>query len=299
MKKAALCALVLAAVPATAYADPIPERIVAMLQSAVADNDPAEIAATVKLAKQTNPASAAEIDALVAQLQANAAARQQDKLTHMSLLEGWTGQGEAGITNSTGNTRSTALALGLHFARTGLRWDHAFDATVDYQRTDGIESQSRYFAGYSGHYKFDGPLYGVGVLSWEGDRFSGFNSRLTESIGLGYQVLQLPDMQLAVEAGPALRQTDYIAGGSENSVAGRASVNYKWDILPSLSFTEVATYYGESRDSTVTSDTGLTAQLIGALSARLSYHVQYETNPPLALEKVDTITRLTLVYSFI
>jgi putative salt-induced outer membrane protein len=42
----------------------------------------------------------------------------------------------------------------------------------------------------------------------------------------------------------------------------------------------------------------LTVNLIGALSARASYHVQYETNPPLGLDQADTLTRLTLVYSF-
>jgi putative salt-induced outer membrane protein len=293
-----LVAATLAVFPAAAHADPVPGRVADMLKAAVDDGDPAELAATAKVAKKTNPASAAEIDAMVASLQAEADAAHKAKLARQGFFEGWTGQGEAGLASSTGNTRSTDLALGLHFSRIGLNWDHALDATVDYQRTNGIESKSRYFAGYSGRYKFDGPLYGVGVLSWEGDRFMGFDSRMSESIGLGYAILQSPDMQLSIEAGPALRQTDYISGGSENSFAGRAAINYKWDILPSLAFTQSVSYYGESRDSTVISDTGLTANLIGALSARLSYHVQYESNPPLGLQNTDTTSRLTLVYNF-
>jgi putative salt-induced outer membrane protein len=141
-------------------------------------------------------------------------------------------------------------------------------------------------------------MYALGLLSWEDSRFSGFDSRLSEAIGLGYSILQEPDMTLSVEAGPALRQTHYIIGPSENNFAGRASVNYLWKILPDLTFTEVVSFYGESRDNTLTSDTGLTANLIGSLAARLSYHVNYESNPPLALQTTDTITRLTLVYSF-
>lgn len=286
------------AFPAAAFAAPVPDKVAEMIQAAAADGDAAELAATVKAAKKANPASTAEIDTLVSQIQAQAAARHRAELAQNGFFEGWSGQGEAGIANSTGNTRSTSLALGLNFLRSGLNWDHAVNATVDYQRDNGIETKSRYFAGYNAHYKFDDDFYALGLLSWEGDRFSGFNSRLSESLGLGYMVLSEPDMTLSIEAGPALRQTDYIVGGSENSFAGRAAVNYSWTILPDLVFTEAASFYGESRDSTLVSDTGLTTRLVGALSLRASYHVQYETNPPLALQKTDATTRLTLVYSF-
>lgn len=291
-------AALLLAFPAAANADPIPAKVADMIRTAVDGGDPADVAATVKIAKKSNPGSASEIDALVAQLQADAAARRRADLEQKSFFEGWTGEGQAGFSNATGNTHSTDVALGLTFSRIGLQWDHILNATADYQRQNGVESQSRYFASYTGHYKFDDRLYAFGLLSWEDARFSGFDSRLSEAAGLGYSILQGPDMTLSVEAGPALRQTHYIVGGSENRLAGRASVNYLWQILPDLAFTEVVTFYGESRDSTLTSDTGLTANLIGALAARLSYHVGYESNPPLGLQTTDTLTRLTLVYSF-
>jgi putative salt-induced outer membrane protein len=213
-------------------------------------------------------------------------------------FDGWSGQGELGASSSSGNTRSTTLALGLNFARHGLFWDHVFNASADYQRDNGIESKGRYFASYSGHYNYSDRMYALGLLSWEADRFSGFDSRMSEAVGLGYFFLKGPSMTLSLEAGPALRQTDYLLGRSENEIAGRTSVNYLWNILPNLVLTEVMSYYGQSHDSTLTSDTGLTVNLIGALSARASYHVQYETNPPLGLDQADTLTRLTLVYSF-
>lgn len=297
-RSAFIATALLLALSTTANAQPIPDKVADMIRAAVDGGDPAELAATIKLAKKTNPHSVAEIDALVAQLQADAAARHHAELERKGFFEGWTGQGQAGFSNATGNTRSTDIALGLNFSRIGLDWDHTFDATVDYQRQNGVESQSRYFASYDSHYKFNDRFYAVGLLSWEDARFSGFNSRLSEAVGLGYSILQDPDMTLSVEAGPALRQTHYIVGPSENDFAGRASINYLWKILPDLTFTQVVTFYGESRDNTLTSDTGLTANLIGSLAARLSYHLDYESNPPLALQTTDTITRLTLVYSF-
>src|SRR5215469_16333416 len=274
-------ASLLLTIPAAANADPVPEKVADMIKAAVDDSDAAELAATVKLAKKTNPRSTQEIDALVARLQAEAAARHRAELEQKGFFEGWKGDGQLGFSNSMGNTHSTNVALGLDFSRIGLKWDHILNATADYQRQNGVENQSRYFAGYSSHYKFNDRFYSFGLLSWEDARFSGFDSRFTESLGLGYVILQQPDMTLSVEAGPALRQTHYIVGPSKNGFAGRASANYLWKILPDLTFTEVLSFYGESGDNTVTSDTGLTANLIGALSARLSYHVNYESNPPM------------------
>lgn len=298
LKRSVCAAALLMAFSATAHADPVPAKVADMIRAAVDGGDPVELTAAITLAKKTNPRSVGEIDALAARLQADAAARQRAELAQKGFFEGWTGQGQAGFSNATGNTHNSSVSLGLAFSRIGLEWDHIFNATADYQRQNGVESQSRYFASYAGHYKFSDRFYGIGLLSWENARFSGFDRRLSESVGLGYSLLQGPDMTLSVEGGPALRQTHYIVGPSENQFAGRASVNYLWNILPDLAFTQVVTFYGESRDNTLTSDTGLTANLIGSLAARLSYHVGYESNPLPGLQTTDTLTRLTLVYSF-
>lgn len=161
-----------------------------------------------------------------------------------------------------------------------------------------MESKDRHFVSYEADYKFDGPLYATGLVSWEGDRFSGFDSRFSESLGLGYTLLKTDTMNLALTAGPALRQTRYVVGGSDSTLAGRAGASYAWTVLPKLIFTEDASFYGESRNSTLTSNTALTMNVIAALSARASFRVRYESNPPLALENTDTTSTLTLVYAF-
>jgi len=40
------------------------------------------------------------------------------------------------------------------------------------------------------------------------------------------------------------------------------------------------------------------AKLLGALSARFSYTIEHETNPPVGRIKTDTLSRATLVYDF-
>jgi putative salt-induced outer membrane protein len=291
-------AVILAVHPLAASAQPIPEPVKAMIAAAARSGNAAALQSVISLAKKTNPQSAAEIDALAQQIQAEAERRRRYRLERQGFFNGWTGQGEFGASNSTGNTRTTGLSLGLSMTRDGLSWKHSLNATVDYQRDKGVEDKDRYFAGWESDYNVTKRLYTLGLLSWEDDRFAGFTSRLSESLGLGYSLIKSPRMTLSLEGGPALRQTDYIVGDSEAKFAGRAAAHYLWTIMPNLIFAEDVSFYGQSQDSTVTSDTGLTVNLIGALSARLSYHVQYESNPADALENTDTTSRVTLVYSF-
>ncbi|MDR2189179.1 MAG: DUF481 domain-containing protein [Azonexus sp.] len=293
---AALIATPALAAPISA---PLPAPVAEMIRAAVASGNAITLTAVVETAKKTNPDAIAEIDALTARFKAETEARHKEKLARQEALDGWKGQGEAGAANTTGNTEGTNAALGLHFTREGLRWDQTFDITADYQRSDGVTTKSRYFAAYNARYKFDGPFYATGLLSWENNRFAGFRRRLTESLGFGYTIIDSPDLTLSAEGGPALRQTRHVEdNATDNSIALRAAVRNRWAILPTLTFTEDFSYYADSRNSTIVSETALNVALTGTLSARLSYLIQYESDPPPPLENTDTLTRLTLVYSF-
>jgi putative salt-induced outer membrane protein len=280
------------------HAEPIPAQTELLLRTA-ADKSDAALGSTADVAKKAFPKSAKEIDALVKQLRATAARRHQEKLRHLGLLRGWKGHGQVGASTTSGNTRSTGLAVGLDFSRDGLKWTHAFNATFDYQRDNGVETKSRYFGSYQANYRFNERLYLLGLTSWESDRFSGFDSRSTESLGFGYTLIRGPKITLAVEGGPALRQTDFIPAGPKNTIASRAALNSAWSVLPNLHLTENMSYYNEDKDGTFTSNTALTVGLIGSLSVQASYLAQYENTPvTVLLHRYNSTARTTLVYSF-
>lgn len=286
----------MAATPA--YASSLPDSVAAMIRAAAETGDAATLKTTADLARKTNPDATAEIDALVAQLQKKADDERLAKMKSQGFFQGWKGQGQAGATITSGNTSNKGVSLGLNLHKEGIKWRHAILATVDYARQDGVTSQNRYFASYEANYKLTDRLYAVGLGSWEKDRFSGFNRRFSETAGLGYTLIKQPNMTLNLEAGAALRQTSYITGISDNRFAGRGALDYSWTITPGVIFTENATVYGQSDNSTFTSTTALTMKVRGALSAQASFLVDHETNPPLGLKKTDTTSRLTLVYAF-
>ena len=54
----------------------------------------------------------------------------------------------------------------------------------------------------------------------------------------------------------------------------------------------------ETGDSSVVATTSLDSRLLGPLKARLSYDVNYESNPIADAKNLDTVSRATLVYGF-
>ena len=81
--------LTLALLATPAIAEPIPPAVEAMIDAA---SSPEERAVVAGIAKKTNPASAAEIDAKLSAINAAAAKAREEKLASQRFLEGWSGQ---------------------------------------------------------------------------------------------------------------------------------------------------------------------------------------------------------------
>lgn len=283
-------------VAGSAAAAPIPDAVAAMIDAAAGDE--AQLKIVADLAKKTNPQSVTEIDAKLGAIAAANATAKEEKLASQGVFEGWSGSGEAGAFLSTGNTDTQGVALGLALSKETRKWKHTLRGAVDYQRQDGVTTRERYFAGYEGHYNISDNLYALGTLSYERDQFSGFDRRFSQSLGLGYKVINTETLRLALEAGPALRQTKFTDGVSSNTFAARGALDFWWQIGPGFELTENATVFYDSFNTSFQSITALTAKLTGAFSARASFQFNSESNPPLDRRNTDTITRLTLVYAF-
>jgi len=294
MTRAAFALIALLATPA--LADPIPPQVAAMIEAAAGNPDHLKVVADI--ARKTNPASVAEIDARVAEINAAAAKAREEQLASQGALDGWTGNGELGGFISSGNTENRGLAVGVNLTKETRHWKHGLRGIVDYQEDQGVTSRERYFAGYEGNWKFTPRGFVVLALNYEKDRFTGFTSRFTEALGLGYRLVDGRRLTIAVDGGPALRQTMFTDGSSQSELALRAALSGKWVITPAISFTETATYYSDQRNSSLLSLSQLTARLNGRLSARMSFQINNESNPPPGRENTDTVTRATLVYNF-
>jgi len=286
-----------------AVALPPPAR--RMVETAIKEGNEAAIKSVATLARKLYPDGVAQIDALVAQHDAEvaeakaiAAREKAEALANAALLDNWKGQIEAGASRSTGNTRSLGVYGSLKLTKEGLHWRHEISARADFQQTAGETTAERFNAAWQPNYKFGDRLYAYGLGQYEHDRLLGYDSRYTAGAGIGYTVVSEKDLKVDFEGGPALRLTDYIDEPERTTVAGRASMNIKWKITPTLDFSQNAAVYLESGNNNAVATTALDTKLIGALKARFSYNLTYERNAPAPRDKLDTLTRATLVYSF-
>lgn len=291
-----LTTLVMLALPTGLIAAPLPAEVARMI--ATAGETPGALAAVAEVARRTYPESLNEIDAQVGALTSRAEEERIARITALRFRDGWTGEGQAGGFVSTGNSEDVGASGGLTFRKETLRWRHEIKATGDYQRSNGAVSKERYFAGYAGQWKLNGRTFVALAASGERDRFAGFNSRFTESVGVGYRLLEGPDLRLDVQAGPALRQTDYDNQSDEVAFSARFGGDLSWTIRPDLVFTQNTSLFLDSVNSSLVSTTALTTKLRGDLSARAAFDVRTESEPPAGRAHTDTTTRATLVYSF-
>ncbi len=312
MRKFLLPVLFTATVPAHAE---LPEGVQAMIDAAIATGDKTKVATVIEIARQTNPADAEQIDrqyrAFVEQdtsAKQKAAKAKEAEIRSAGLLEHWSGDAQIGASHSTGKRETVGASVALKLKRDGIDWSHRVRATADFQRTAGRTDREQYMLAYEPRYQISKPLFTYGLAQFEHDRVQGLSARYVVSGGLGYKIIDKDGLHLSTKAGPALRRTEFSAGGSEERLAGLLALDFDWRIVDGLTLTQSTDVTAESANSaTVVVDsantsinllTGLEAKVSDRLSTRFSYQIDYDSSPPDGAVTTDTISRFSLVYGF-
>ncbi len=301
---AAVTATYLTALPTAAHAE-LPAPVRAMIDAALASGDDNTVRTVIDLARTTNPDDASDLDAIlaayetdIAAAEAQTAANQEAEIRNAGLFDNWSGQGQLGAFRSTGNASNTGVTAGLKLERVGIDWRHKLTGLVDYQENNGVTTREQFLAAYEANYNLSDRMFVYGLAQYERDTFQGFSARYSASGGIGYRLIENDAMQLSVKAGPAYRQTQFVGGASDSSIAGLGALDFDWQIAENLKLTQDANAFVQSSNNTFVSTTGLTAALGGGLSASLSYTLEHDTDPPLGAVQTDTLSRITIIYDF-
>ena len=302
-------------VTASPLAAALPEPVRAMIDAAIATGDEKKVATVVEIAKATNNADVAEIDALHAAFREQQATLAKDRevaereaIRNAGMFDLWTGRGEIGGFRSTGNTDTLGLTGAIALDRKGIDWRHKLNTRVDYQRSGGRTTREKVFVAYEPRYDIRDGMFAYGLAQYERDRFQGFDGRYALSGGLGSSLVDTNTLDLSVKAGPALRYTQTTSGRDDLRLAGLLGVDFDWRITDRLKLTQdtnavtetggAAVAIIDSRSTTLNLITGLEAKVSERLSTRFSYAVDYDSNPPPGKLNTDTISRFSFVYGF-
>lgn len=277
----------------------------AMIEEAIRSDDAVTVAAVVKIALKTQPYDEQEIREMQrvyndrkAKALADRTAAERERIRRAHLLDLWKGQIELGAFRATGNTNNFGFTGAFKLNRKGLDWEHSIQVNADYQEDAGTVTREQFGAAYQPRYTLNDRLFTYGRLQYERDRIQGFNDRYSLSGGLGYRLIERKKLTLSLEAGPALRRTNFVTAPNETALSALTSLDLDWNINPTIKLSEDASSYIEPGNSTFTSATAIEAGMAKGLKAKFSYSIEHETSPPAGTLNTDTISRFSLVYGF-
>jgi len=213
----------------------------------------------------------------------------------------WAGKATLGYLATSGNTDNSTLNSGFEISYTSGDWKHLFGARAINSTQDEVTTAEAYEANWKSERSLSEYNYLFGQLDWRKDRFSGYDTQFSQTVGYGRRLIDKEKHKLNVEIGAGARQSDLADGTEESETIIRGGLGYLWQISETAAFTQDFTVETGDTNTYTESKTALSAQLVGNLALVASYTIKRNSDVPVALppiEKTDTYTALSLEYAF-
>jgi putative salt-induced outer membrane protein len=211
----------------------------------------------------------------------------------------WTTTTGLGYVNTSGNTNTETLIFRFDTAYEIEKWKHAASFETLKASTEDVTTADRKLFTAQSNYKFRPRDYFYGNVSYEDDKFSGFEYQAKLSLGYGRKIILTERHELDGEIGPGYRNFKVDnAPSSEDEALLRLAGLYKWKISSYSEFNQdLIGDFGEDQTEW-RSVTGLRTSIYESLALRLAYTVRYLDVVPVGNENYDRTTSITLDYTF-
>lgn len=224
------------------------------------------------------------------------------------ITAGWSGEASLTGSQTTGNTETTDVGLGLKLNKETDVWRHKFKALADFGRVSGVNNKQRFALGYQIDRDINERTYIYGNADYFNDDFGAFRQGYFLGGGLGYKVILPEPVSWNLEGGLGYRnqtEQDFIDdttglltdGNSTNELAVRAFSDFDWVLNDNVSAYNDTEIIWSSSDTYIWNEIGITATLAGNLAARASFRIDTHSDVPDGTEKTDTVTRFGIVYT--
>ena len=223
---------------------------------------------------------------------------------------GWGGEAELGYVQTNGNSETQTLNAVLGGEHTSVSWINSirFEALNTSQNSE--TSAEKYYVIQKNDYKVSDRAYAFALGTYENDRFSGFEYQTTFTGGYGHKLIQSDRFELAVEIGPGYRfdkiedtvdeDTGEVIkeGQTDEYLTGRFAEVLAWQLSKTAELEQELVVEGGSENTFYNFDVAIKTQVVGQLSMKVSYGLQYTENVNEGKENTDSESAVTLVYEF-
>ncbi len=213
-------------------------------------------------------------------------------------IDGWKGSVEGGLDIYSGNTSSTNLYGKAAVAKEIGKWTHGGFAEAFNQEQSDVRTGEKYRAGLNTRYDFTERFFGFGEVEYNKDRFSGYDYRVHEDVGVGYIFLDGDKWYWDGLVGAGMQHTKDITGDSNDSWLAKVGTNVDYQFNENVSFHQKAeALFSEDLD-TYRSDSSVKSKISDSLSFRAGYKIEKLSSVPAGRKKSDSHTYLGVVYDF-
>jgi len=214
----------------------------------------------------------------------------------------WRGNAGAAASFTSGNTSSETLAFSGDLVRATTADKITLLGNVNYGRAkvDGVKRTNTDKWGLSGQYDWNlsSQLYAFGKGALESDKIAKLSLRATGAGGVGYKLIDSPEMAFNVFGGAAYSTDKYTetqtVGSKTDTRFSRTSLlvgeEYSQQLATSTSFKErLEVYPGITGDKATLAkfSAGLAVAMSSSLSLTVGMTVDYNSKPPVGLKKQD------------
>jgi len=212
--------------------------------------------------------------------------------------KGITGSAEFGMVITSGNTDNSTTNGKFEISNDTEQWLHFGSLNVIAAETDNTSTAERYLLNLKSDYKLDETQFLFASLSYDVDKFSGFDSQTTFAVGYGRNFYNTETFKLSAEVGPGYRVNELETGEDESETVLHLGAKSKYVLNENSHFVGDLSLDSGSDQTITIIDLGYVNKLSNTLALKLGYNYKNSSEVPVGTEKTDTITSVSLLYSF-
>ena len=211
---------------------------------------------------------------------------------------GWSGKATLGYLATSGNTENSTLNTAFEVGFKTGKWAHLYKAAAINAMENKVTTAEAYDTSWKSERNLTDKDFLFGRLHWRKDRFGGFDTQFSQTVGYGRRLIDTDKHKLNGELGVGARQSEDQSGFKDDETVYRGGLDYKWQLSETAEFRQDLTAESGEANTYVESVTALSAKLLGDLALVASYTIKHNTDAPPLTEKTDTYTALSLEYAF-
>ena len=203
-----------------------------------------------------------------------------------------------GYLATSGNTETKSMNTGAEATYTLEKWVHHALVAAIYAEDSSVTTAEAYEALWRSDRSLTERDAIFGRLNWRKDRFGGFDTQFSQTVGYSRKILTGPVHELSGDLGAGARQSEDQFGVSNDEFIATAGLAYKWVLSETSDFQQTFAFEIGEDNTFSESVTSISATLVGQLRLVGSYTIRHNSDVPIGTEKRDTRTAISLEYNF-